>query len=729
MLKAPKMTALIPACLFVALAAFSGCSGDNKKEVSDMSSGKNRLAREKSPYLLQHADNPVDWYPWGEEAFAKAKAENKPIFLSIGYSTCHWCHVMEHESFEDSTVAALMNEAFINIKVDREERPDIDNIYMAVCQMLTGSGGWPLTIVMTPDGEPFFAATYIPKDQRYGRPGMTEVIPQLADAWVNRQSDIAQSTAQILERLQEYAKRPPSTESLDQATLDKAYEEFGNRFDASHGGFGNAPKFPTPHTLLFLLRYWNRTGDEKALNMVEVTLDKMARGGIWDHVGYGFHRYSTDARWFAPHFEKMLYDQALLLMAYSEAYQATRKPEYERVARDIVTYVLRDMQDKKGGFYSAEDADSEGIEGKFYLWSTEELTTLLGEKDAAVLIDLYGASTAGNFSEEIPAGNILHLRRPEADVIKEHGITQEELAEIVESARKMLFEVREKRIHPYKDDKILTDWNGLMITALAKAARAFDEPEFTDAAEKAMKFIMTSLRDSSGGLLHRYREGTAGIMGNLDDYSFVVMGLLELYENTFNVDYLQAALELNTIQIDRFWDDVNGGFFFSADGAEELIVRSKEVYDGAVPSGNSVAMGNLIRLSRFTADPKLEDYSDRLSKAFYGDVSRAPSAFSMLLLALDFGIGPSYEVVIVGDPNATDTKTMRRALDDRFVPNKVVLLKPEGSAGKALVKIASFTESHAAIEGKATAYVCKNYACELPTTDAAKMVEMLGAAP
>ncbi|MCZ6767557.1 MAG: thioredoxin domain-containing protein, partial [bacterium] len=582
-------------------------------------------------------------------------------------------------------------------------------------------------IVMTPDAEPFFAATYIPKEARYGRPGMLDMIPQLADAWQNRQGDIEQSTEQILGRLKAYAERDPSVESLDQATLDKAFQEFENRFDASHGGFGSAPKFPTPHTLLFLLRYWSRTGNEKALQMVEVTLDKMARGGIWDHVGYGFHRYSTDARWFAPHFEKMLYDQALLLIAYSEAYQATKKPEYERVARDIVTYVLRDMRGKGGGFYSAEDADSEGIEGKFYLWSTEELTALLGDESAAVIIDLYGANESGNFSAEVPSGNILHLRRSEAEVAEAHGMTEAQLTALTESTRKTLFDVREGRVHPYKDDKILTDWNGLMIAALAKAARAFDEPAYTEAAEKAMKFVLTSLRDSSGGLLHRYRDGSSGITGNLDDYSFVVMGLLELYENTFNIEYLQTAVDLNKVQIDRFWDDARGGFFFSADDAEELIVRTKEVYDGAVPSGNSVSMGNLIRLSRLTGDAELEDYSERVAKAFYDDVAKAPSAFSMLLLALDFGIGPSYEVVIVGDPNASDTKSMQRALNERFVPNKVVLFKAEGKAGEALSEIASFTESHATIEGKATVYVCKNYACELPTTDVAKMVEMLGA--
>ena len=719
----------IVACLS-ALASL-GCSGGsdstdeardtNMKEIPD---GQNRLALEMSPYLQQHADNPVDWYPWGEEAFAKARAEDKPIFLSIGYSTCHWCHVMEHESFEDPDIAALMNDAFVNIKVDREERPDIDNIYMTVCQMMTGRGGWPLTILMTPDAEPFWAGTYIPKEDRYGSVGMRSFIPQIKTAWVERRSEVLNASTQVTTRLKDFGTGQAGGQDLTAATLDAGYEQLAQRYDAAQGGFGSSPKFPTPHIILFLLRYWSRTGDEQALKMVEKTLDSMAQGGIYDHVGFGFHRYSTDARWFAPHFEKMLYDQALLIMAYAEGYQAIGKPAYKRIAGEIITYVFRDMTDDKGGFYSAEDADSEGIEGKFYLWSEEQIRALLDGDDAQLVIDVYGTDPSGNFAEEVDAANILFLRRSFDIIAAERGVTEAELRARLERIRVVLFDERKKRIHPYKDDKVLTDWNGLMIAALAKAGRAFDDADYTKAAASAAEFIKKNMtRDDE--LLHRYRNGVAGIDANADDYAFLIWGLIELYEATFDIEYLQDAVSWNKLFIDRFWDENNGGLFFTPDDGEELLVRMKEVYDGAVPSGNSVAMLNFIRLGRMTADTDLENRAAAIGRAFHEDVNRGPSAHTLLLSALDFGVGPSYEVIIVGKTGADDTRAMQRALDDVYVPNKVVVLKPTEEPTPDITRIAEFTKPHRAIDDKATAYVCVNYACDLPTTDINQMVQSL----
>ncbi|HLG28805.1 MAG TPA: thioredoxin domain-containing protein, partial [Candidatus Brocadiales bacterium] len=573
----------------------------------------NRLINEKSPYLLQHADNPVDWYPWGDEAFEKARKENKPILLSIGYSTCHWCHVMEHESFEDPEVARLMNETFVSIKVDREERPDIDNIYMTVCQMISrGNCGWPLNIIMTPDNKPFFAATYIPKEARFGRAGMLELIPRLKELWTTQRDEVMKSANQITSALQQGlgSSGQLKGEELDESSLEKAYDQLAGTFDSSNGGIGTAPKFPTPHNYLFLLRYWKRSGNENALAMVEKTLQSMRLGGIYDHVGFGFHRYSTDPNWFVPHFEKMLYDQAMLAMAYIEAYQATGKKDYEQTAREIFTYVLRDMTDPGGGFYSAEDADSEGEEGKFYLWSEREIKQVLGKDDAEFFIKVFNIDEEGNFGEEATGrktgDNILHLKKPVAEIALSLNISQEELNKKIQVAREKLFKVREKRVHPHKDDKVLTDWNGLMIAALAKGSQAFNEPEYSVAAGRAVDFILKNLRDKSGELLHRYRDGESGIRANVTDYAFLVWGLTELYEATFDVNYLKTALELNRELIENFWDEDNGGFYFTSSDVEELIVRQKEINDGAIPSGNSVAMLNLIRLGRITANSDLE---------------------------------------------------------------------------------------------------------------------------
>jgi uncharacterized protein YyaL (SSP411 family) len=685
--------------------------------------GKNRLCYEKSPYLLQHAENPVDWYAWGEAAFEQARAEDKPIFLSIGYSTCHWCHVMEHESFEDERVAELMNEAFVCIKVDREERPDIDNIYMTVCQMMTGRGGWPLTILMTPDRVPFYAATYIPK------PAMLSMIPKVQEAWSADRETMLRYTEQLLETLRGVTSGAIAEGvGLGEDDLRKAYRELSDRYDPAMGGFGNAPKFPTPHNLTFLLRYWKRTGDKKALEMVERTLEKMRIGGVYDHVGFGFHRYSTDERWFLPHFEKMLYDQALLLMAYAEAYQATGRAAYRRTAREIATYVLRDMTDEQGGFYSAEDADSEGEEGKFYVWREDELRELLGD-DTDFVVEAFGVAPGGNWREEAsghrPGSNILFLQEAPPAVAKKRGESEEVFYERWEAIRARLFGEREKRIHPYKDDKVLTDWNGLMIAALAIASRALGEPSYARAATKAADFVMTRMEAPGGGLYHRYRDGEAGVTSMVDDYAFFVWGLLECYETTFDTEYLARALHYNDYLMEHFWDEDAGGLYFTSGAGEELIVRSKEIYDGAIPSGNSVAMLNLLRLSRMTARTGYAERAGELGSAFRERVARGASAFTMMMAAVDFATGPSVEIVIAGHSGRDDSRRMLDEINRNYIPRKVVVFRPEENP-EAVVALAPYTKSQSALNGEATAYVCREFACEAPTTDANKMLELLG---
>jgi uncharacterized protein YyaL (SSP411 family) len=684
----------------------------------------NRLISEKSPYLLMHAYNPVDWYPWSQEAFHKARQQDKPVFLSIGYSTCHWCHVMAHESFEDPVVAQLINEAFIPVKVDREERPDIDQIYMTVCQMLTGRGGWPLTIIMTPDKKPFYAATYIPKEGRYGSVGLLELIPHIKDLWANNRESLLDSALKISDHLSQI-RTSQAGSALDKSTLTAAYHSLSELFDIQNGGFGSAPKFPTSHNILFLLRYWRRTGDPNALDMVETTLRAMRMGGIYDQIGFGFHRYSTDAEWFAPHFEKMLYDQALLTMAYLECYQATGKEEYATTAREILSYVLRDMTSKEGGFFSAEDADSEGVEGKFYLWSAEELRNVLTKDEYKLLSKLSDLRREGNFERSM---NILALKASLEDAASVPNVPEEDLRIKLEEIRQKLYAIREKRVHPHKDDKILTDWNGLMIEALAKAAQVLDEPEYSRAAREAADFILSKMRQPDGRLLHRYRNGP-GIQANLDDYSFLVFGLIELYEAIFDSRYLQEAIDLNKIMIDHFWDQENGGLHFTPDDGEQLLARQKEIYDGAVPSGNSVAMLNLLRLSHLTVKYQYEELAEKIERAFSGHVIKQPSAYTMLMTSLDFRLGPVYEVAIVGNPDFQDTRAMLKALRSRFIPNLVAALVPFGEESPDIFQLAKFTIGKSTIDEKATAYVCIDHTCELPTTNIAKMLELLKAEP
>lgn len=689
---------------------------------------QNKLVFEKSPYLLQHSSNPVDWYPWGPEVFEKAKSENKPIFLSIGYSTCHWCHVMAHESFEDSAVAHLMNDAFVSIKVDREERPDIDAFYMTVCQYMTGSGGWPLSIIMTPDKQPFFAGTYIPKETRFGRTGLMDIIPGVQKIWATRQTEVLDSSDQIKTALQQMSQPLPGNCDLGEPALHLAFKELQQRFDHTYGGFGTVPKFPTPHQLLFLLRYWKRTADSQALEMVEKTLQALRSGGIYDQVGFGLHRYSTDQFWIVPHFEKMLYDQALLAVAYLETFQTTGKPEYAQTAREIFTYVLRDMTSPEGGFYSAEDADSEGQEGKFYLWTLNEIKIVLAPDELALGLKIFNVDENGNFSDEVSGenthNNILHQPRPLEEIAAESSISVMELEEHVKSIRAKLFANRELRVRPSKDDKILVDWNGLMIAAFSKGARILNEPRYAAAARQAVDFIIINMVDKDDRLLHRYRDGQAAFPAHVDDYAFLIYGMLELYETTFDTAYLKQALALNTLLLKHFWDAKNGGFFFIADDAEQLTLRQKEIYDGAVPSGNSVAMLNLLRLGRLTADPELEKKAAKIGRAFH-TVSQSPSAFTQLLIAVDFAVGPSYEVVIAGDSQAKDTREMLQAINREFIPNKVLVLVPTETDASEIASLAPYTETVSSINGKATAYVCLNFNCRLPTTDITVMLKLL----
>ena len=678
----------------------------------------NRLVHEKSPYLLQHAYNPVDWYPWGEEAFQKAVRENKPIFLSIGYSTCHWCHVMESESFEDEEVAKILNENFVSIKVDREERPDIDNIYMAVCQAMTGSGGWPLNIFMTQERKPFYAGTYFPKTERYGNPGFIAILKQISNLWKTNSDSVVASSEQVTKVIQSMATTTPG-ELLNEETLKHAYEQLRDTFDYIYGGFGSSPKFPTPHNYTFLLRWWKRSSDPTALEMVEKTLERMGRGGMYDQLGGGFHRYSTDEYWLVPHFEKMLYDQALSAIAYTEAYQATGKAYYADIVRDIFQYVLRDMTSPDGGFYSAEDADSEGVEGKFYVWTSDEIIKALGEKEGKIFCDYYDVSDEGNFEGE----NILHIDKPFDAFAKLEGINPDKLQEVLRIAREKLFAVREKRLRPHKDDKILTSWNGLMIAAFAKAARALNEPGYAQVAAHATNFILNTLYENKETLLRRYRQGQASIPGYLDDYAYFVWGLIELYEATFKTKYLKTALEIHKDMIENFWDEKGGGFFFSGKKNEQLIAQSKDIYDGATPSGNSVAFLNGLRLGRMTGNRDLEKIAEQMIKTFSDTIRQYPLGYTQFLCALDFALGPTKEIVIAGEPDQKDTDQILMEIGRRFLPRKVLLLRSQKD--RSLEEIAQFVKEQKPIDNKATAYICENYACKAPTWDVDKIVHLL----
>jgi hypothetical protein len=678
---------------------------------------RNRLAGEKSPYLLQHADNPVDWFPWGEEAFQKAREEGRPVFLSIGYATCHWCHVMAHESFEDDEVARVLNESFVSIKVDREERPDVDTVYMTACQAMTRGGGWPLTIFMTPEGKPFFAGTYFPKESRMGMTGFVDLLKRISELWSQDRARFEQAGEQITEALR---PRPEAAADVrvDESALQKGCDQLAASFDTAWGGFGKAPKFPMPHNLTFLLRWHARTESEVAREMVAKTLQGMRNGGMFDQIGFGFHRYSVDEKWLVPHFEKMLYDQALLALAYTEAWLALGEDRYGEVAREIFTYVLRDMTSPEGGFYSGEDADSEGEEGLFYVWTPEEVKAHLGEASGELFCRFYGIRAGGN----VEGGrSIPHVSEVEATFARKMGMQEAELKRTLEEARTKLFQARESRNHPLKDDKVLTSWNGLMIAALAKGFQAFGEPAYREAARKAIDFVLDKLVKEDRFLLRRYREGESAYPGYLDDYAFLVWGLIEAYEAVFDLRFLEKAVTFQESMLDLFWDEKQGGFFFSGKKNETLIVASKEAYDGALPSGNSVAASNLVRLARMLGKPEWEERAHQVLQAFGPSIVAYPAGFTQFLAALDFMVGPSREIVIAGDPSGEGTQAMVRAVQRTFMPNKVLMLRGHGEDGRKLRALAPYTEALEPVNGQPAAYICEQYTCRRPVTDPADL--------
>jgi uncharacterized protein len=671
----------------------------------------NRLINEKSPYLLQHAYNPVDWYAWGQDAIVRAKAEDKPIFLSIGYSSCHWCHVMEEECFSDREVADLLNEAFVCIKVDREERPDLDATYMAVCQAMGRNCGWPLNVILTPALNPFFAASYIPKYSRGGLIGMLDLVPQVKQIWQGQRSQLELVGADIKASIERMENRAPQKE-LGKEVLKDAYDRLTLDFDSENGGFGIAPKFPTPHKLLFLLHFYAQTADKNALAMVETTLTQMRLGGIYDQLSFGFHRYSTDSHWLVPHFEKMLYDQALMAIAYTECFEATGANRYALAAKESLDYVLRDLASPEGGFYSAQDADSEGEEGKFYVWTLNEILDTLSPADAEIAAHIYGLKPEGNFSGG-NGKNILHITESLEELAPYMGLTLPELVDRLHSIRAALFEARKKRVPPVTDDKILTDWNGLMVAALAKTGNALNEPKYIEAAKKTADFLLGQMRKDVA-LYHRYAKGERAIEGFLDDYAFLVFGLIELYEATFDKKRLQAAAELATVMVAKFWDDKNGGFY-QTQTTETTMPKIKQLYDGATPSGNSMALWDLLLLSRLTNEPKYDEMATKMNQAFAREVYGMPEAFTFFVLALGFQIGPAYSVILVGDLAEQDTVDMVDALRKHYLPTTVIALKHPSNTGF----------DYGQIDGKATAYVCRDQTCLPPANSIERMLEQL----
>ena len=699
--------------LIIVVIGFFALQGENQMPAKTVvHKHTNRLADETSPYLLQHAHNPVDWYPWGSEAFEKAKNEDKPVFLSIGYSTCHWCHVMEHESFEDEKIAEIMNEHFVSIKVDREHRPDVDEIYMTAVVMMTGSGGWPLSVFLTPDGKPFYVGTYFPPRDAYGRPGFERVLLSVAGAWKNRRKELIGSATKMSELLQNQA--PPTSDSnFSPEILNKAFVSFQNSFDAVNGGFGTAPKFPQPTNLSMLLRYWHRTADNKALEMVEKTLDAMANGGIYDHVGGGFHHYSTDAQWLVPHFEKMLYDQALLSKVYLEAYQITKKEQYAQIAREIFNYVLRDMTDPAGGFYSAEDADSEGKEGTFYLWDPEQIDLVLDKEQARIFNTYYGITNEGNFEEGKTILNItISIKQLEKESLKDRSVIEN----ILKTARSRIFQERGKRTRPHRDEKIITSWNGLMISSLAYGGTVLEENKYTEAAKRSAEFILNTLR-KNGRLMRYYRDGQVVEKAFLDDYAFTVSALLYLYEATFDVKWLIEAKALSNQMIELFADREKGGFFLTGKDGEKLIARTKPGSDGAIPSGNSVAALVLLKLGRLTMEEHFTEQGGKILEAFSQQLQRSPAYSSAMLRALDFRLGPTQEIVIAGKADLQDVENMLKLIRGKFLPNSVVLLHEPDKTNSALYNTVPFIKNQTTIDRKATAHVCEDYVCNKPVNN------------
>jgi uncharacterized protein YyaL (SSP411 family) len=688
---------------------------------------KNRLASEPSPYLQQHAANPVHWYPWGDDAFTQARQQNKPVFLSIGYATCHWCHVMAHESFEDNDVAKILNDTFICIKVDREERPDLDALYMNICTMLTGSGGWPLTILMTPEKKPFFAATYLPKTSRFGLIGIIDLCSQIHHLWHTQKEKLLASADHITSLLTVPASSNQNHPPLTLQVLDTAYQHLVASFDEHYGGFSPTQKFPTPHTLLFLLRYWNRTKNSYALTMVERTLQHMRYGGIFDQIGYGFHRYATDRQWNIPHFEKMLYDQALLVLAYTEAYQITGNPLYRQTTQEIITYVLRDMTSPDGGFYTAQDADSEGEEGKYYTWTCEEVRQILSPDDYRIFTTLFDNEKNDDDHAQIqkrPKRAILFHHRPFDESAQLLCLEEEHLRTTLQNITATLYHCRTKRIPPLKDDKILSDWNGLMIAALAKAGTVLYDKTYINAAENAAVFLQKTMIKKTGQILHRFRNDQAGIIGFADDYAFTIWGFIELYQATFDITFLRTALTLHRYYQQHFWDDTDKGFFFS-ETSDAPLPRIKEWYDGAIPSANSVSAMNLLKLSRLTGDTTYEEIADALFRSIGSVVTDSPTGYTFLLTGVDFIFGPTKEILVIGEKDADDTQHILTEIYHTYLPNSVVVLLSPTAGPSASKKIFPFVGSFPQKDNKATVYVCKKYHCEQPTTSVQDLRRLL----
>jgi uncharacterized protein YyaL (SSP411 family) len=706
----------------------------------------NRLAKEKSPYLLQHAHNPVDWFPWGDEAFEKARRENKPVFLSVGYSTCHWCHVMERESFSDPEIAKLINDNFVPVKVDREERPDVDRVYMTFVQATTGSGGWPMTVFLTPDRKPFFGGTYFPPEPRQGLPGIKAVLAKVREAWDTQHDDVvksAESLTQAIGQMQQLKPADGGGAVMDGAMLDRCFDQLGAAFDTTHGGFGAAPKFPEPVNFNFLFHYAARTQDnerrQRARDMALRTLKAIAAGGIHDHLGGGFHRYSTDRRWFLPHFEKMLYDQAQLARCYVDAYRVTGDEAYAQTARDALDYVLRDLTGPDGQFYSAEDADSardpsrpdDKAEGAFYVWRGDEIEKILGHDVGAVFNFHYGVGAEGNVPKpqdprgEFPGLNVLAVARTPEETARQFNLSVERANELLAAARKQLFDVRAKRPRPHRDDKAVTAWNGLAISAFARAGGALAEPRYTDAATRAAAFVQSRLYDAPSRTLKRvWRDGPSPVPGFLDDHAFLIQGLLDLYEATLDVRWLKWAVELQQRQ-DELFGDAAGGYFTTSGADPSILTRGKDEQEGVEPAANSISALNLLRLSQMLDDPALAARAEGVFRVFSGRIAEHPSSMPQMLVALDFHLAKPVQIVLAGDAAAESTKELLHAVHRRYGANRIVL-GADGGAGQAfLAARAKFIDGMKTLDGKATAYVCRDYACQKPTSDVEELQQQL----
>ena len=679
----------------------------------------NHLINETSPYLLQHAHNPVDWYSWGDEAFQKAKSENRPILLSIGYSACHWCHVMERESFEDEKIAALMNDLFVNIKVDREERPDLDEIYMNAVQMLTGRGGWPMTVFLTPEGKPFYGGTYFPPEDRYGVPGFPKILQGVANAYREKPQDVERSVEQILAALQRMSLSTESQQPFSPDIIGQSAEQLAQAYDTDHGGLGKAPKFPNVGVYELFLRHYHHSKGSRFLEMVTHTLTKMAQGGIYDHLGGGFHRYSVDEKWLVPHFEKMLYDNAQLVRIYAQVYCVTGEPLFKQVVDETMTYLMREMLHTEGGFYSTQDADSEGEEGKFFVWTEEEISQILGEESSEIFCRIYDVSEEGNFEEK----NILHPILTLEQASKFFRRDLKEIESLVSDAKGKLFKEREKRTKPFRDEKILTSWNGLMLSGLAEAIKISRQPAYLEAANRTVDFIFTKMfRD--GRLLHTYKSGTGKILGYLDDYAFLAAGLLDLFEATVNRAHLDRALELAEIMLHEFWDEAGGGFFYTGRSHERLIAQSKPIFDGSIPSGNAVATQVLLRLYHYTGKEDYLKRAERILRAYYNAMENQPFGFAHMLAALDFYLQKPKEVVLVGDKKDPETAELLTKIHSLYLPNMTLQL---ASPDDSLEKISSLLAGKKQFDGKPTVYVCHNFTCSRPVVEWDELKPLLDA--